>query len=76
MATPSSILAWGIPWTEVQSMGLQRVEHNLVTNTVFHSLEVPQLIHSTSEGHLGCFQSIFIVRHFKNIYPSCNFQQS
>ena len=32
MATHSSILAWKIPWTEesdgLQSMGLQRVEHN------------------------------------------------
>ena len=32
MATPSSILAWRIPWTEepggLQSMGLQRVGHN------------------------------------------------
>ena len=32
MATHSSILAWGIPWTEepggLQSMGLQRVEHS------------------------------------------------
>ena len=31
-ATHSSIFAWGIPWTEepggLQSMGLQRVEHN------------------------------------------------
>ena len=31
-ATPSSILAWKIPWTEeaggLQSMGLQRVRHN------------------------------------------------
>ena len=31
-ATHSSILAWGIPWTEepggLQSMGLQRVGHN------------------------------------------------
>ena len=35
MATHSSILAWRIPWTEepgeLQSMGWQRVEHNLVT---------------------------------------------
>ena len=34
-ATHSSILAWEIPWTEepggLQSMGLQRVEHNWVT---------------------------------------------
>ena len=33
MATLSSILAWGIPWTEesggLQSMGSQRVRHNL-----------------------------------------------
>ena len=32
MATQSSILAWGIPWTEepdgLQSMGLQRVRHD------------------------------------------------
>ena len=34
MATHSSILAWRIPWAEepgrLQSMGLQRVGHNLV----------------------------------------------
>ena len=35
MATHSTILAWEIPWMEepdwLQSMGLQRVEHNLAT---------------------------------------------
>ena len=35
MATHSSILAWEIPWTEepgrLQSMGLQRVGHDLGT---------------------------------------------
>ena len=35
MATHSSILAWRIPWTEepggLQSMGLQRVRHDLAT---------------------------------------------
>ena len=35
MATHSSILAWKIPWTGepggLQSMGLQRVGHDLVT---------------------------------------------
>ena len=35
MATHSSILAWRIPWTEepgrLQSMGLQRVRHDLST---------------------------------------------
>ena len=38
MAAHSSILAWRISWTEdpggLQSMGLQRVGHNWVTNTV------------------------------------------
>ena len=33
MATNSCILAWKVPWTEepgrLQSMGLQRVRHNL-----------------------------------------------
>ena len=37
MATHSRILAWRIPWTEepggLQSMGSQRVRHNLMTNT-------------------------------------------
>ena len=37
MATHSSILAWEIPRTEepggLQSMGLQRVRHDLVTKT-------------------------------------------
>ena len=35
MATQSSILAWEIPWTEeagrLQSMGSQRVRHDLAT---------------------------------------------
>ena len=38
MATHSSSLAWRIPWTEesggLQSMGLQRVRHDWVTNTL------------------------------------------
>ena len=37
MATDSSVLAWKIPWTEepggLQSMGLQRVRQDWVTNT-------------------------------------------
>ena len=41
MATHSSTLVWRIPWTEepggLQSMGLQRVKHDWVTNTFnFH----------------------------------------
>ena len=39
MATHSSILAWEIPWTEepggLQSMGSQRVRHDLVTNHIY-----------------------------------------
>ena len=46
IATHSSILAWEIPRTEepggLQSKGLQRVQHDLVTNT---SLQV-----STTQG--------------------------
>ena len=37
VATPSSVLAWGIPWTEEpgeQSMGSQRVRHDRATNTL------------------------------------------
>ena len=38
MTTHSSILAWRIPWTQepggLQSMGLQRVGHDWVTNTL------------------------------------------
>ena len=37
METHFSVLAWRIPWTEepggLQSVGSQRVVHNLVTNT-------------------------------------------
>ena len=37
MATHSSIIAWEIPWTEepggLQSMGLQRVGHDLAIKT-------------------------------------------
>ena len=52
MATHSSILAWRIPWTEelggLQSMGSQRVGHDLATkqqlfcSVFFYSQGVPQ----------------------------------
>ena len=42
MATHSCILAWRIPWTEepgrLQSMGLQRVGHDLVTKPHPHHI--------------------------------------
>ena len=48
MATYSSILAWKISWTEdpggLQSMGLQRVGHNWVTNTFQTYYPLAQLI--------------------------------
>ena len=41
MATHSSILAWEIPWTEesgrLQSMGSQRLRHDLATEQQPHS---------------------------------------
>ena len=41
MATHSSIIAWEVPWTEktsrLQSMGLQRVRHNQVTERVIET---------------------------------------
>ena len=41
MATHSSILAWEIPWTVgLQSMGSQRVGHNLATKHTHHPLEL------------------------------------
>ena len=43
MATHSSILAWRIPWTEepegLQSMGSQRVRHNLATKQQQQQIE-------------------------------------
>ena len=51
MAIYSSVLAWRIPWTEkpgrLQSMGLQRVGHNWVTNTP--SLSTFSNTHQTQE---------------------------
>ena len=44
MATHCSILAWEIPWTEepdgLQSMGLQRLGHNLATKQHQLSLNI------------------------------------
>ena len=47
MATHSSILAWEIPWTEepggLQSMGSQRVRHDLATERTRIRSEVTTL---------------------------------
>ena len=48
MATHSSILAWKIPWTEeagwLQSMGLQRVGHDLATKQAVQLLLILQVL--------------------------------
>ena len=59
MATQSSILAWEIPWTEetgrLQSMGCQRVRHNLVTEQQQQRvlLSVTQVSKVPSWSHVG-----------------------
>ena len=56
MATHSSILAWGIPWTEepgsLQSMGSQRVTHDSLITAAPRPWEVfPERVQPT--GGLG-----------------------
>ena len=50
MATHSSILAWRIPWTEepgrLQSMGSQRVGHNLATLQLYSNGDWMSLLRS------------------------------
>ena len=57
MAPHSSILAWRIPWTEEpggpQSMRLQRVRHDLVTNTFWASLVTGGKESASNAGDLG-----------------------
>ena len=61
MATHSSILAWRIPWTEepgrLQSMGLQKVGHDWVTNRRRQWQPTPVLLPGKSHGQrslVGC----------------------
>ena len=53
MATHSSILAWEIPWTEeagqLQSMGSQKVKHDLMTNTLRQLEAVDQIYNSVCD---------------------------
>ena len=60
MATHSSILAWRIPLTEepggLQSMGSQRVRHNLATNPFTSVADRPSVSHIQTperQGQLG-----------------------
>ena len=61
MATLSSILAWEISWTEAssgpQSMGSQRVGHNLVTKKQ----------HIIQNGILFCYSPVALSNHTKKI---------
>ena len=56
MATHSSILAWKIPWTE-ETMGSQRVGHNLVTKQQLQRC-LDRLLHG-SQIFQTMFQSDF-----------------
>jgi len=53
MATHSSILAWEIPWTEeagqLQSMGSQKVKHDLMTNILRQLEAVDQIYNSVCD---------------------------
>ena len=55
---PLSILAWEIPWTEepggLQSLGLQRVRHDLVTQQQSysgHDIEIYRVLSSAGKEH-------------------------
>ena len=59
MANNSSILVWKIPWMEesggLQSMGLQRVRHDWVTNTfTFHTCKWASPVAQRERIHLQC----------------------
>ena len=58
MATHSSILAWRIPWTEepggLQSMGSQRVRHNLATKPPAPAVVRTPCFHCHGPGYNPC----------------------
>ena len=79
MATPSSILAWRFSWTEepggIQSMGLQRVGHDLATKQQQQQTSqknVHELItHTTDPLPHSVFKNLFLkaigqFRHFEH----------
>ena len=57
MATHSSILTWRIPWTEepgeLQSMGSQRIKHNLVIEQI-QSQETGSMKDRLTKLFIGC----------------------
>ena len=64
MASHAGIHVWEIPWTEepggLQSFGLQRFGHDLVTKQRYFTYHI-FFIHSSVNGHLGCFHALAIV---------------
>ena len=72
-ATPSSILAWRIPWSEkpggLQSMGSQRIGNNWVNFTF--PLGLTDLIFLQSKGFSRVFSNLTVQRHqFFGAQPS------
>ena len=61
IVTHSSNLAWRIPWTEepgrLHSMGSQRAVNSHIYIYICHIF----FIHSSVDGHLGCFHVLAIV---------------
>ena len=64
MATHSSILAWEIPWTEepggLQSMGLQRVGHDLSIKTTVRNAFLTNIN--------IVFNSLCVCVYFSNVF--------
>ena len=62
MAAHSSILAWKIPWTEepegVQSMGSQRVEHDLASKPPPHNCSsIIEQVYGETENQIQIWHS-------------------
>ena len=85
MSTHSGILAWGIPWTEepggLQSMGLQRVGRDWVTNTFLTQKVAPntllvfllRYLRGLSVSNLSvsrCWYPDVFYRFLKNIFSN------
>ena len=74
MVTHSSVFARRIPWTKepggLQSMGLQRVEHDKVTNTFKH-IHASQFFFQVLFGALGYVNYQILPRMMgKQVYTS------
>ena len=74
MATHSNILAWRIPWTEepsgLQSMGLQRVCHDLETGQhkcFLSSVSCSRKLIKPRRGHGNLLQSLVSISEALNL---------